>query len=504
MLGWITRYKSDRMMKIWSEEEKFRIWKEIEVAVLEGWAKLGVVPPSVPAELKKVDVKPEEVRQEEIKTRHEVTAFVRTLEKKVSPTTARFIHFGLTSSDVIDTSLSIQMRNSIRLLIEGIEGIEKILLELAERYKDVIGVGRTHGIHAEPISIGIKFLSHFAEFRRARRRLLIAEEEISVGKISGAVGIYSTVPPEVEEYVLQKFGLRPETVATQVIPRDRHAFFGLACALLAGAIERIALNLRLHQITEIDEIREPFEEEQTGSSVMPHKRNPILSENLTGISRIIKSSVTALLENIPLFMERDISHSSVERVILPEICILLDFALGRLKLLLEGIQVNEDKIKQNLQISKNLILSSRALSELVMLGFDREKAYKLIQKASFDTIEGKFDDFLSALIHYIEKEDKKTAEKLKEKLTPLKLPYINQIFVRAENMPVEVKVKKRRDIFDPEGKAIKDRLTKLGYDVRDVKVGKVFEIWMKNHRKEMIEDVFVNPIVETYEIEIKD
>jgi adenylosuccinate lyase len=505
MLGWLTRYKSERMLKIWSEEEKFNIWKEIEVAILEGWAKLGVVPSSVPEALKKVSISPDEVRKEEEKTRHEVTAFVNALSKKVSPDVARFIHLGVTSSDIIDTALSIQIKRSLKILIEDVEAVEKVLLYLAEKYRDLVSVGRTHGIHAEPTTLGMKFLSHFAEFRRARRRLILADEEISFGKISGAVGIYNTVPPEIEEYVLSKFGLKPEPVATQIVPRDRHAFFIISASLLASAIERLALNLRLHQILEIDELREPFEEEQMGSSIMPHKRNPVVSENLTGIARIIRSAVVPALENIALFMERDISHSSVERVIFPQICILLDYALVRLRTLLEGIQINESKIKANLEMSKNLILSSRALFELVLAGVPRDKAYKIIQKVSFDVIEGKAPpDFRTALISYLEKEDKKLASIISEKLSFVKPAYISHIFSRTKNMPFEIKVKKKPEVFDPEGKAIKDKLEKLGYRIEDVRVGKVFEIRAQNGSKDMIENFFINPIVEFYEMSLKE
>ncbi len=491
-------------MKIWGEEEKFNIWKEIEVAVLEGWVKMGVIPHHVPDEVRKVSVSPDEVKKEESRTRHEVTAFVRVLESKVPQDVARFIHFGLTSSDVMDTALSIQIKRSCRILIEAVEGVESVLLSLAEKYKDTVSVGRTHGIHAEPTSLGLKFLSHYAEFRRARKRLMIAEDEVSFGKISGAVGVYGTIPPEVEEYVLEKFGLKPEPVATQVIPRDRYAFFTLACALLAGAIERVALNLRIYQITEIDEIREPFEDEQMGSSVMPHKRNPILSENLTGLSRVIRSAIVPVLENIPLFMERDISHSSVERVVFPQICILLDFALRRLKVLLEGIQVNEEKIKENLQLSRGLIMSSRALFELVLAGIPRERAYKIVQKASFEVVEGKEKNFISSLLKILEKEDKKVVDKIKDKLKSFELKHKDDIFERVLSLPFEVKVRKRKDVFDPEGKVIADNLRKLGYDVKDVRVGKIYEVKVKDMKRDFIENVLVNPIVEDYEINLKE
>jgi len=503
-IGWLSRYRSDRMMKIWSEEEKFNIWRDIEVAVLEGWAKLGVIPSYVADEVRKVSVTPDEVRREEAKTRHEITAFVRVIESKVSPDAARFIHFGLTSSDVMDTAFSIQLKRSCDILISGIENIERVLLSLAEKYKDLVAVGRTHGIHAEPTTLGLKFLSHYAEFRRARKRLMMAKEEVSFGKISGAVGVYGTIPPEVEDYVLTKFGLKPEPVATQVVPRDRYAFFALTCALLASAIERLALNIRISQMTEIDEINEPFEEEQMGSSVMPHKRNPVLSENLTGLSRVVKSAVFPVLENIPLLMERDISHSSVERVIFPEICILLDFALGRLKVLLEGIKINEEKIKENLSLSRGLILSSRALFELVLAGMPREKAYKLVQKASFDVVEGKESDFTASLLKTLEKEDKKIAEKIKDKLTGFSLKYKDEIFDRVLSLPIEVKIKKQKDVFDPEGKAIADTLRKLGYKVKEVRVGKVYEIKVKDGQNDFIEKVLVNPIVEDYEINLKE
>lgn len=504
MLDWTSRYRSDRMAKIWRDEEKYRIWKDIEAAVSEGWAKIGVVPPKVAEEIRKVKVKPEEVREEELKTRHEVTAFVRVIERKVSESSRRFVHLGVTSSDIMDTAFSIQIIRSIDYLISAIEDVEHVLKELAEKYKYLVAVGRTHGVHAEPTTLGMRFLSHYAEFRRVRRFFIFARENLRFGKISGAVGIYNTVPPEVEEYALEKLGLKPEPVPTQVVPRDRYALFVFACSFLAAAIERIALNIRISQVTEIGELMEPFEEEQMGSSVMPHKKNPVLSENLTGIARVIRSSVIPVLENIPLIMERDISHSSVERIIFPQVCILSDFALARLKLLLEGIKVEEDKIKQNLEISKGMILSSMALFEMVNAGYDREKAYRIIQKASFSVAEGKFPDFKTALINFVEKEDKKLAQTLSEKLQMVQPKYIDYIFERVLSMPIEIKVSKREDVFDPEGKTIADKLKNLGINVQDVRVSKTYKVKTREIPDSKIFEFFVNPIIEEFTVDIQE
>lgn len=504
MLDWISRYRSDRMLKIWQDEEKYRIWRDIEVAVLEGWAKLGVIPQKIADEVRRVEIKPEEVKQEEFKTKHEVTAFVRVIEKKVSENARKFVHLGITSSDVMDTAFSIQILRSIDYIVDGIRLLENVISNLAEKYKHVVAVGRTHGVHAEPTTLGVRFLSHYAEFRRVRKFFLFARENLRFGKISGAVGIYNTVPPEVEAYALEKFGLKPEPVPTQVVPRDRYAYFIVACSLLSSAIERIALNIRISQMTEIGEMTEPFEEEQMGSSIMPHKKNPVLSENLTGIARTIRSAVVPALENISLLMERDISHSSAERIIFPQVCILSDFALSRLKLLLEGLKVDEDKIKKNLEISMGMILSSRALFEMVVAGYDREKAYKTIQKASFSVIDGKFPDFKTALISMLEKEDKKIAQIVSEKLELVKPQYIDYIFDRASSMPFEIKVMKRDDVFDPEGKTIADRLRKIGVNVKDIRVAKSYLISSYKDVDSDLIDFFVNPIVEDYTVELKE
>lgn len=502
MLDWLTRYRSDRMMRIWRDEEKYRIWRDIEVAVLEGWARLGVVPSKVADEVRRVEIKPEEVRQEELKTKHEVTAFVKVIENKVSENARRFIHFGITSADIMDTATSIQLIRSCDYLVEGVQEVENTLKNIAEKYKHLVAVGRTHGIHAEPTTLGVRFLSHYAEFRRVRKILLFARENLRFGKISGAVGVYNTVPPEVEEYALAKFDLKPEPVPTQVIPRDRHAFFIIACSLLASAMERVSLNIRISQMTEIGEIFESFEEGQTGSSIMPHKRNPVLSENISGIARAIRSAVVPALENIVLLMERDISHSSVERVIFPQVCILSDFALTRLKVLLEGMRIDERNIAKNLQLSGGTILSSRALYEMIAAGYDREKAYRIIQKASFAVSEGKFPDFKTAITSLLEKEDKRITQLISEKLEIVEPKYIDHIFERVLSMPIEVKVKKRDDVLDPEGRTIAERLRKLGIDVKDVRVGKSYVIKPKGELNSEMIDFFVNPIVDEYTVEL--
>lgn len=504
MFEWITRYRSERMIKIWQDEEKYRIWKDIETAVLEGWAKLGIVPPKVVEEVRDVEVKPEEVRQEELKTRHEVTGFIRVIEKKVSEEARKYIHLGITSADVMDTATTIQLIRSCDYLIEAIQEVERVLRNLAERYKYVVSVGRTHGVHAEPITLGLRFLSHYAEFRRVRRLFVFARENMRFGKISGAVGVYNTVPPEVEEHVLSKFDLKPEPIPTQVIPRDRYAVFVFACSLLASAIERIALNIRISQMTEIGEIVESFEEHQTGSSVMPHKKNPVLSENLTGIARAIRSALIPALESIPLLMERDISNSSVERIIFPQICMLSDFALKRLKILLEGMRVDEERVRKNIELSGGMILSSRALFELVVGGYDREKAYRLVQRASFSVIEGKYRNFKEALVALLEKEDKRLSQIISEKLEIEKPKYVDYIFERVLSMPVEIKVTKKEDVFDPEGKTIAERLRKIGIGVKDVRVGKFYVVKPENEIDSDMIEFFVNPVVEEYRLYLEE
>lgn len=489
----IPRYTRKVMREIWSDEERFKIWLDIEVAVLEGWAKKGVVPTDVPGRIKeKALISLEKVSEWEKRTGHEVVAFINALGESLGEDEKKYLHLGITSSDVMDTCFSIQLKRACGILEEDIKEVLESLRKLALMYKETPCVGRTHGIHAEPTTFGFKILSHFAEFKRNLIRLKMAEEEVSYGKISGAVGNYSTVPPDVEEYALLKLGLKPEPVATQVIPRDRYAFLFSILAVIAGSIERLATNIRLWQKTEVSEAFEPFGREQKGSSVMPHKRNPILAENLCGLVRIVRSCILPALENIALWEERDISHSSAERVIAPSATITLDFALARLKRILGGLEVKADKMTENLKLTHGLIYSSRYLTSLVESGVPREEAYELIQKASSEVAQGKYESLEEAL----------KGMKVEAKLD------LDPIFRRAFENTVKVVVMKRSDVLDPEGRAVMSALKKLGFEeVGDVRAGKVFFMKMHSDGREdekarkMAEKLLANPVVDEFDVE---
>jgi len=387
----IPRYTRKEMADIWSEENKFKKYLEVEIAALEGWSKIGVIPEDVVEKIKeraKIDI--ERINEIEKITNHDVIAFV----EQVSETTGeegKYIHFGLTSSDIIDTSFSLILREAGRLILNDIEELLKILKEKAIKYKDTVMIGRTHGIHAEPITLGFKIGTWYFEFLRNKERMEKAIDEISVGKISGAVGTFSNVEPEVEEYVCNKFNLKSERFSTQIISRDRYAYFIATCGIIASSCEKIALQIRLLQQTEISEVFEPFGKGQKGSSAMPHKRNPVLCERVCGLARVIKKNVNVALENVALWHERDISHSSAERIILPESTILLDYILNLLIKIIDGMEIKTENMKKNLEILNNVYFSQKLLNSLVLKGVSRKEAYERIQKISFKSINEKED-----------------------------------------------------------------------------------------------------------------
>ena len=375
----IARYTRKEMGKIWSDENKFRKWLEVEIAVCEAWAELGNIPVDALREIKEsADFDLKKIDEIEATVKHDVIAFLTAVAEKVGPV-SRYIHMGLTSSDVVDTALALQIREAGELIMEDLKKLKELFKEKAFQYKDTICMGRSHGVHAEPTSFGLRFALWYEETKRNIERLKSALEIISVGKISGAVGTFSNIPPEIEEIALKKLGLKPEPVATQIVQRDRHAEFLSVLALIAAMIEKIAVEIRHLQRTEVLEAEEPFTEGQKGSSAMPHKRNPVGCENLSGLARLVRSNAFAAYENIALWHDRDISHSSVERVIIPDNCILVDYMLNRLYGIIKDLRVYPERMLKNIELSYGLYNSQRVLLALVDKGLTREQAYSLVQ-----------------------------------------------------------------------------------------------------------------------------
>jgi adenylosuccinate lyase len=394
----IPRYSRPQMAKIWEPENYFRIQLEIEACACEAQEELGVIPNGVAKSLRErgaFEVK--RIREIEREVHHETIAFLTNVAEHVGPE-SRFVHQGMTSSDVLDTCLAVQLTQAADILLADLGLVLAALKKRAIEHKDTPTVARSHGVHAEPTTFGLKLAGHYAEFARNRDRLVAARKEIATCQISGSVGTFANIDPRVEEYVAKKLGLEPEPVSTQIIPRDRHAAFFMTLALIAAAIERFATELRHLQRTELREASEFFAEGQKGSSSMPHKRNPVLSENLTGLSRVIRATVTPALENVVTWHERDISHSSVERFIAPDATITLDFALNRLAGVIDKMIVNPQRMASNLDSLGGLVDSQRFLLALTQAGMSREDAYRLVQKhamASWNS-GGRFADLLKA------------------------------------------------------------------------------------------------------------
>ena len=376
----IKRYSRKELVDIWDEYNKYKIWLNIEIAAAEGMEKIRLIPKGVASIVKKKGkIKVKRIHQIESKVKHDVIAFLTSITEQVG-FKAKFLHQGMTSSDVLDTCYNIQLVQSGNILLNDIEEILSVLKLQAKKYKNTICIGRSHGIHAEPITFGLKLASYFSEFSRNKKRLIQAINEISTCAVSGAVGTFANIDPRIEKYVAKKMNLHVEPVSTQIIPRDRHAYFFSILGIIAGSVERVATEIRHLQRTEIQEVEEFFSKDQKGSSAMPHKRNPILSENLSGLSRLVRSCVVPALENIALWHERDISHSSVERNIGPDATITLDFALVRMKNILKNMRVYPKKMIDNLNLTKGLIFSQQVMIELTKSGFTREEAYKVVQK----------------------------------------------------------------------------------------------------------------------------
>ncbi|QLA21529.1 adenylosuccinate lyase [Desulfolutivibrio sulfoxidireducens] len=378
----IERYTRPEMGSLWTVKNRFRVWLEVELAVCEAWCDLGVIPASDMEHIRATaDFDVDRILAIEEITRHDVIAFLTAVEEKVGPP-ARFIHLGCTSSDIVDTANGVLLTRAGRIILRGLDALLDQLRDMAHRHKGLLTIGRTHGIHAEPTSFGLKLAGFFAEFSRHRKRFQAALEDVRVGKISGAVGGYAHLDPEVERLACDRLGLAPDPISTQIVQRDRHAAYFTALALLAGGVERLCVELRHLQRTEVREVEEGFGKGQKGSSAMPHKKNPISAENLTGLSRLVRSNSLAAMENMALWHERDISHSSVERVIMPDSTILIDYMLARLTGILKRLVVNADAMRRNMDASFGLYFSQRVLLALIEKGMDRQKAYEIVQKTA--------------------------------------------------------------------------------------------------------------------------
>ena len=402
----IPRYARPKMIKIWEPENKFQIWFEIEAHACDAQAEIGIIPKSAAKtiwERGKFEVERIDIIEKEVK--HDVIAFLTNLSEHIGPD-ARFVHQGLTSSDILDTCLSIQLVQASDILRDNIIKLLKALKERAIEHKMTVCMGRSHGIHAEPTTMGLKFAGMHAEFTRNLKRLDAAKKEIATCAISGAVGTFANIDPRIEEHVSKAMGLESETISTQVIPRDRHAVFFTTLGIIASSIERVSTEIRHLQRTEVREVEEYFSPGQKGSSAMPHKRNPVLTENLTGLARLVRSFSIPAMENVALWHERDISHSSVERMIGPDATITLDFALDRLTSVIEKLVVYPDEIAKNLNSMRGLVFSQRVLLALTQAGMSREDAYQIVQKNAMKVWEDK-GDLLSLL-----QEDSNITEKI--------------------------------------------------------------------------------------------
>jgi adenylosuccinate lyase len=375
----IERYSRPQMKKIWSEESKFDKWLQVEIAACEAWAEIGAIPKKAIPKIKRARFNLERIAEILKLTHHDVTAFLQAVSESLGEE-SRFIHLGLTSSDVIDTALSLQLKEASRLLAKDVAELTTVLEDKAIEHKHTIMIGRTHGVHAEPITFGLKLALWAQEMKRNAARLAEAEKIISVGKISGAVGTYATVPPEVEEIACIKLGLAPAPISSQIIQRDRHAQFITTLAIIASSLEKFATEIRGLQRTEILEAEEPFAAGQTGSSAMPHKRNPELCERICGLARLVRGYALTSMENIALWHERDISHSSTERIIFPDACLVLDYILSIFTSIMKGLKVYPENMRRNLELTQGLVFSQRVLISLIDKGLSRQKAYELVQR----------------------------------------------------------------------------------------------------------------------------
>ena len=383
----IERYSREEIKKIWQDQNRYKIWLEIELAAAQAMEKFKIIPKGVYKKVKsksKIDVN--KILKIEGKVRHDVIAFLSSIMER-SGKEGRFLHKGMTSSDVLDTCFNLQLKQSGEIILKGMEDLLSSIKKQSIKHKFTLCIGRSHGIHAEPTTFGLKLLTFYAEFSRNKKRLQQAIDEISTCAISGAVGTFANIDPRIEKYVAKKLKLRIEPISTQIIPRDRHAYFFSILGIIASSIERFAVEIRNLQRTEVAEVYEFFNKKQMGSSAMPHKKNPVLSENLTGLARLVRATVIPAMENVALWHERDISHSSVERNIGPDANITLDFAISRMNEIVKSMKVNKYNMKKNLDLTKGLFFSQRVLLHLTEKGLKREVAYRIVQKCALRALD---------------------------------------------------------------------------------------------------------------------
>ena len=432
----IPRYTLPEMAAVWSDETRFGHWLEIEILAVEAWARLGTVPAEDARAIRqRAAVTVERVNELEQVTKHDVAAFVQAAGESVGEA-GRWIHFGMTSSDVLDTGLALQLRDAAALLLGRVETLLGVAKRLALQHRDTVMVGRTHGVHAEPTSFGHKLALWAFELDRDRERLRRARDAVSVGAISGVVGTYAAVDPRIEEEVCAKLGLRPAEASSQVISRDRHAEYMAALAILASSLDEFATEIRHLARTEVREVQEPFTEGQRGSSAMPHKRNPVRCERITGLARVIRGNLQAALENLALWHERDISHSSAERVILPDSTIALDFMLADLAEVLEGLRVYPERMRENLDAGGGLAYSQGVLLALVDAGLSRDGAYRIVQEAAAAAWDGG-EDFRTVLADRPEVAERLSTHELEASFDPARyLRNLDVVFDRLAKLPV--------------------------------------------------------------------
>ena len=429
----ISRYTRPRMGAVWEPRARYQAWLDVELAAVEAMTEAGLVPADALAEIKaKADFSVERIEEIEAETRHDVIAFLTNIEENVGPA-SRFIHMGLTSSDVLDTANALLMTKAADYLLEGVDGLMAALKRRAFEHKDTVMIGRSHGIHAEPISFGLKLSVFYAEMARNRVRLERARETIAYGKMSGAVGTFANVSPEIEARAMELLNLKPAPASTQIIQRDRYAEYFTTLAIIAATLEKLAVEIRHLQRTEVLEAEEPFAEKQKGSSAMPHKRNPILSENIAGLARLVRTNALAALENVALWHERDISHSSVERVIAPDSTILLDFMLARMTGVIEGLVVYPEHMKANLEKTGGLFHSQQVLLALTDKGLIRDKAYRLVQRNAMRVWKEGLD-FKELLLNDEDVRRHLSAEELEDLFDlDYHLKHVNTVFERVFN-----------------------------------------------------------------------
>ena len=514
----IPRYTPREMGRLWTDQRKYDTWLRVEIAAAEAMADHGLIPPEAARDIRERGaVEAARVAEIEETTQHDVIAFTTAVAEHVGPA-ARWLHFGMTSSDVIDTAHALQMREACDLLLADLDLLRAAVRARADEHRRTPMIGRTHGVHAEPMTFGLKLALWFTELQRDRERLVRARETIGVGKLSGAVGTYAHLDPAIEQGVCDRLGLTPAPVASQVVQRDRHAELLGALAITAASLEKFALEVRGLQKTEIGEVAEPFAKGQKGSSAMPHKRNPIGCEQITGLARLVRTNALAAVENVALWHERDISHSSVERVIVPDSFCALDHMVRRFTRIVRGLVVHPERMRENLERSRGVVFSGTVLLELARRGVSREDAYLLVQRNAMRSHDDGLD-FKALLLADPEVTAVLGRDGIRARLrsgraaSPRRCDHGSRAGRRGGGGVVKAKVyvALKPSILDPQGKTITGALHALGYDgVREVRQGKYFELDIdaasvdqaRSLAREMADRLLSNPVIESYRVEV--